>query len=225
MQLTFLQLVQRAYREAGLTGSSPSTVLNQTGRALDMVNWVLQAHEEIQTARTDWSFDWAQGTFTLSSGDDLYDPTSDFSVVGGVREFVRTGAYAYPTASGVNARLFLEYVEWERFRQLIIPVVPGPPVAFCLRPDGDVQFYPRPNAATTAVMEYYRNPETLAADADVPRMPAWSHMAIAWKAVMIGCGKNKDWSRHDTAEERFEAIFQRMLRECTPQVVTGGALA
>lgn len=225
MQLTFLQIVQRAYQEAGLTGSVPSTVLNQTGRALNMVNWVLQAHEEIQTARADWIFDWVQGTFTLTSGDDTYAPVADFSITGGVREFVRTGAYAYPTASGVNSRLFLEYVEWERFRQLIIPVVPGPPVAFCRRPDGDVQFYPRPNATTTAVMEYYRNPQTLSADADVPRMPTWSHMAIVWKAVMIGCGKNKDFSRFDTAEENYEAIYQRMVREQTPQMVTGGSLA
>lgn len=225
MQLNFLAIVQRAYRESGLTGAGPVSVLNQTGRNQDMVNWVLQAHEDIQTSRPDWTFDWAQGSFSLTSGDDTYDPADDFGVTGGVREFLRTGAYSYPTAQGVNARLFLEYVEWERFRQLIIPVVPGQPVAYCLRPDGDVQFYPRPNVATTAVMEYYRQPQALADNTDIPRMPSWTHMAIVWKAVMISCGKTKDWSRFDTAEENFEAIYQRMLRECSPQLVTGGPLA
>jgi hypothetical protein len=43
--------------------------------------------------------------------------------------------------------------------------------------------------------------------------------------VMIACGKTKDWSRHDTAEENYEAIFQRMCRECLPQLSHGGALA
>ena len=225
MELNFLALVQRAYRESGLTGAGPVTVDNQTGRNQDMVYWVQQAHEEIQTARPDWTFDWAQGVFNLTAGQDTYDPVSSFSITGGVGEFVRAGAYAYPSAAGINARLFLEYVEWERFRQLTVPVVNGTPVAFCLRPDGDVQYYPRPNAATVAVHEYFRAPQLLVANNDVPRLPAWSHMAIVWKAVMIGCGKNKDWSRQESAEERYEAIFQRMLRECTPQMVTGGALA
>lgn len=225
MELNFLQLVQRAYREAGLTGSGPASVLNQSGRTLDVVNWVLQAHEEIQTSRTDWTFDWAQGAFPLVVDQDTYDPVTDLGIVGGVREFVRNGAYSYPTASGINSRLFMEYVEWERFRQLIVPVVPGQPVAFCVRPDGDVQYYPRPSVATTATHEYYLRPQALADNTDVPRMPDWSHMAIVWKAVMISCGKTKDWGSHDAAEERYEAIYQRMLRECTPQVVTGGALA
>lgn len=225
MEMNFLQIVQRAYRESGLAGSGPTAVANQSGRNQDVVYWVLEAHEEIQGARPDWTFDWAQGTFNLIADQDTYDPVDDFGITGGVRDFLRTGAYSYPTAQGVNGRLFLEYVEWERFRQLLVPVVPGQPVAFTVRPDGDVQFYPRPSVATTAVMEYNRLAQTLVNDTDIPRMPAWSHMAIVWKAVMIGCGKTKDWGRHDTAEERYEAIFQRMARECTPQLVTGGALA
>ena len=225
MELNFLALVQRAYRESGFTGAGPVSVLNQSGRSGDMVDWVREAHEEIQTSRPDWIFDWAQGAFNLVAGQDTYDPVSSFSITGGVREFVRAGAYAYPAAAGINARLFLEYVEWERFRQLTVPVVGGTPVAFCLRPDGKLQYYPRPAAATVAVHEYFRAPQLLVANSDIPRMPAWSHMAIVWKAVMIGCDKTKDWSRLDSAEERFEAINGRLLRECTPQMVTGGALA
>ncbi len=56
-------------------------------------------------------------------------------------------------------------------------------------------------------------------------MPIKFHMAIVWKAVMLSCGKTKDWSRLDSAEENYEAIFQRLLREQTPQMVTGGAMA
>jgi hypothetical protein len=225
MQMNFLALAQRAFRESGLTGTGPVSVLNQLGRVGDMVNWVLEAHEEIQTARPDWSFDWAQGAFALTPGQDTYSATTDFQITGGVREFVRNGAASYLTSQGINGRMFLEYIEWERFRYLVIPAATGLPAAFTARPDGSLQYFPRPNVAATVTHEYFRLPQLLAADTDIPRMPDWSHMAIVWKAVMIGCGKTKDWSRHDTAEERFEAIFQRMLRESTPQMVTAGPLA
>lgn len=226
--MTFLQIVARAYQEAGLTGTTPVSVLNQTGRAADMVRWALSAHEYIQSLRLDWTFDWAQGTFALVANTDTYDPTSDFGVVGGVREFLKeqTSSYAYPTASGVNARLFLTHTPWEHFRGLLVPAtLSAPPIRFSVRPDGDIQYWPKPNVACTAVHEYQRNAQVLAADEDVPRMPAWSHMAIVWKAVMLACTRTKDWSRHDTAEEHFYALHARLLSECTPQMTLGDTLA
>jgi hypothetical protein len=124
-QMNFLALAQRAHQEYGLPGDGPVSVLNQIGRNRDVVNWVLSAHEEIQSLRDDWTFDWAQGTFDLTPGTDIYDPASSFGVVGGIREFVRApgGSYAYPTAAGVNSRCYLRYLEWEEFRPLLIPAV------------------------------------------------------------------------------------------------------
>lgn len=226
--MDFLALAARAHKEAGLPGSGPASVLNQSGRLLDVVNAVLAAHEEIQELRKDWTFDWARGTFSLSAGDDTYDPTVDFGITGGVREFSRAplASYVYPTASGVNARNFLKFKEWEEFRGLNVPVVNGNvPTIFTLQPDGNVVYYPKPTVACTVVHEYYRNPETLAADATVPRMPTKFHMAIVWKAVMLVCGKTRDFGRFDTAEENYERLKFHLLEECTPKVRLGASLA
>lgn len=226
--MNFLALVQAAYHEGGFTGSGPVATANQTGRAGDVVRWVLDAHEEIQGRRPDWRFDWQSGLFQLNALQDVYDPAVDFNLTGGVREFVRTpyASFTYPTALGNTGRNFLQFREWEQFRGLQTPTVKGTvPTMFTLRPDGKIVYFPQPTVACTASHEYFLMPQVLAVDGDVPRMPARFHMAIAWKAVMIACGKTKDFARFDTAEENYEAIFQRMMLEETPRMKTGGPLA
>jgi hypothetical protein len=229
MQLSFLVLVQAAYREAGFVGEGPVAVANQVGRKGDVVRWVQQAFEEIQGMRTDWSFDWATGSFSLTPAKDVYDTVVDFGITAGVRDFSRSPAanYAYPTAQGVNGRIFMGFYDWSEYRGLTPPPADGTsPTIFTLRPDGKVVYYPRPTVACTVVHEYTMMPQVLTADADVPRMPARFHMVIAWKAVMIGCGKTKDFARFDTAEENFERLMEAMVRECTPKVLAGqGPLA
>lgn len=226
--LNFLALVQRVYRESGLAGAGPTTVAAQTGRYGDVVHWVLDAYEEIQGMRTDWNWDWAQGTFTLVANTDTYDPIVDFLVAAGIRDFSRalTASYCYPTSVGVNSRLFMRFLEWEQFRGLVVPVAPGTqPTSFTLRPDGDVQYYPVPSVAVTVVHEYWRNPQTLAADEDVLRIPAKFHMAVVWAAVMKGCGKTQNFARWDTAEEEFNKLLRAMERECLPRMMLGAPLA
>lgn len=227
-QMTFLEMVQRAWRESGLVSTTPPSVLNQTGRAADMVDWVKDAYEDIEARSADWNWNWAQGTFALAIGDDTYDPVNDFGVVGGVRDFARKdyASYTYPTAQGVNGRSFMKCVTWEQFQGLQIPPVTGSvPTIFTLRPDGDVQYYPVPNVAVTVVHEYWRNPQTLAADEDVLRIPAKFHMAVVWAAVMKGCGKTQNFARWDTAEEEFNKLLRAMERECLPRMMLGAPLA
>lgn len=226
--MTFLELVKATFREYGLSGAGPVSVANQIGRNADVVSWVQQAHERIQMLRDDWSFDWAQGTFDLAAGKDTYDPVTDFGITG-IRDFKRDpmASYVYPASQGVNARLFLQYQEWEDFRGLTIPPAQGSqPVTFTRRPDGKLVYYPVPSQANKVVHEYTLPYQTLTANTDVPRMPDWSHMAIAWRAVMIGCGKTGNFSRFDTAEEEFESIKARLFERCTPAVRGGeGPLA
>ena len=201
MQQTFLQLVQFAYREYGLPGNAPVSVANQSGRAKDIIGWVLQAHEEIQTARNDWTFDWTRGTVSLTANKDTYDQITDVGVAGGIRDFLRdpVANYAYQTSQGEAGRIFLRLMEWEQFRGINVPIVNGStPVAFTIRPDDKVIYYPKPTVDCTAVHEFYQQPESLSSNgltpasddgANVPRMPARFHLAIGWKAVMIGCGR------------------------------------
>jgi hypothetical protein len=224
--LTYLGIVQRAYQEAGLQNTGPTTVVGQVGRNADFVRWAATALEQIEAKRTHWDWNWRQGTFDLTAAVDTYDPVTDFGVTAGVREFVAgfEGSYVYLEASGVNSRQFLSFVHWPEFRGLPIPVVPGWPTVFTRDPAGDIRYFPRPNVALKAVHEYYLNPQVLQFDADVPRLPERFHMGIVWKTVMLYADFVKDFARFKSAEENFNAVFGDALTEQTTPVRIAGPL-
>jgi hypothetical protein len=224
---TFLQLCQQAHYEARVGGSGPSAVTAQTGRNADFVRWVLKAHEAIQLLHDDWTFDWDSDIFSMVANQEAYDPEADFAVTGGIRDMSREGVYAYDSTLGLSSRAWLTYMPWETFRYLTVPEVPGNMMThFTLRPDGYVQYYPTPNSANLrAVHEFYRQPEVLAANTDVPRMPPQFHDAIVWRAVMLYADSLKDSFRYNTAKGEYDAIIDRMEMRCRPKIQIGGPLA
>ncbi len=223
---TFVELVQQAYKEAGIGGAAPTTVANQIGRSADMVRWVQKFWEKLQNERSDWSFNWRTSTFALTNGNDYYNPETDFAVTGGVREFVRDGAYCYDTTVGINSRQWMEYLEWERFRTLIVPITPGIPKAYTVMPEGILRYWPRPDRANlVTVHEYQLNPQELSVDADVPRLPAKFHDIIVWGAVMLHADRIKDAQRYDTAKGEHDSYHERLMAECLPKLMFGGPLA
>lgn len=224
--MTFLEIVQRSYRESGVGGSTgPASVENQTGRNLDFVRWAQDAYNIIQALPEALNFRWRKESLPLVAGKAVYDPIIDWGIVGGVKQWAKDGAYIYRPAEGPAARLWLGYLEWPLFRQLPVPIVPGFANVFTRQPDQKIQFFPQPEQNYTAVMEFYMNPETLTANGQIPEMPPELHMMIVWRAVMLYANFNKDWSRHDTAEEEYERLRDTLTIDHSGDVIQAGPLA
>lgn len=229
MQLTFLQLVQRAHQESGIGGTGPTAVTGQVGRAADFVRWVSEVHEEIQLQQY-WRFDWVQGVFSLTASKGTYSPTAaapDFAIPApGVRAWAAGDeSFLFRPAQGINQRFFIHFVPWDEFKMINIPVNPGMPTTWTVDPQGNVRYWPQPEQAYTAYHEYWRKPQALALPTDVPRMPEEYHMGIVWRAVMRSCEKIKDWTRFDSAEENWNRIYNRMMEVDGPNYLAPGPLA
>ncbi|RLC09555.1 MAG: hypothetical protein DRI24_21580, partial [Deltaproteobacteria bacterium] len=54
--MNFLQLCKRLRQEAGLTGSGPSTVVDQTGISKQIVDWVNTAYVDVLSQHANWHF-------------------------------------------------------------------------------------------------------------------------------------------------------------------------
>lgn len=222
----FLSLVQRTYEEAGLSNNPPSAVTGQVNMAKKVVNWVLDAHRELQ-AMEDWRFDWAQVTKVLAANVDTIDPEADWAIT--VKRWLQNeqSAYVYKTATGLTTRQWLHYIDYNIFRGLNIPVQSGSaPIYWTVNPQGSIVYYPRPDSGDwTAVHEYFAGPETLVANTDVPRLPARYLMAIVWLAVKRYGGHDVNLDARNVAKEELKSVLDKMRSTELAQWLSAGSMA
>jgi len=239
--VNFLQIVQRLRQEADMTAASatsPTTVVNQTGRLKSLVDWSAEAYNDIQRISTDWR--WLRSRFTLSvtSGTDNYAYTAATDEVSGApitrfRRWIPSDEYgdsnvsAYLAATGVSAEQYLAYLDWPSFRALYKfgTQTNAPPVDFTINPADEIQFGPKPNATYTVRGEYQKSSQTLAADADIPEMPTDYHMLIVWfalKSYAAAVAAPEVWTR---ANEAARPLLTGLHRNQLPVLRFGGPLA
>ncbi|MCG7598405.1 hypothetical protein MHM84_01235 [Halomonas sp. McH1-25] len=169
--MTFLELCQRLRREVGAAGAGPASVVGQNGEYLRLIGWIQQAWHEIQTERRDWRFAWAEAEIELSPEFRDYPVPDDFEHW--IAETLRIG----------NDRLCL--MGWDEFRERFRePSNAAAPQVITLLPDNRIRLDTPPATTATLRFEYFRTPQTLAENNDVPRLPARYHMLIVYRAMM-----------------------------------------
>jgi hypothetical protein len=229
--MTFLQIVQRAFRESGIAGSTgPTAVTGQVGRNAQFVEWARTAYEDVQMERNDWRFMWGQAEYSLAPSTQFYDPVVDWGITAGVSDWARNGVYVYDTAQGVAMRQFITFLPWADFQYLPAANTPGWPNVWTIKPDGDIGYYPVPPvlpATLKAVHQRRVKPSGFSATdgTDVPILPVEYHMILVWATVIQYAQFNKDWSLEDSAREKYKKIYDNMIDTETPDVETPGALA
>jgi hypothetical protein len=56
MSYNFIQLCQLLRQEAGIAGTGPSTTEGQSGELGRLVQWIIEAYEDIQLKNLEWRF-------------------------------------------------------------------------------------------------------------------------------------------------------------------------
>lgn len=205
--MNFLELVKRTSKECGISGEGPASVVGQVGIYAKVVNWVKTAHEVLQSGKS-WDFDWASTTQALVDGKESYAPLSDWGL--SIKSVVQDGLYLYRNVDGPQSKHWPVFVPWQDFRALRMPGVTGIPGYYSIAPDESIYFHPIPTSGITMVMEFYRNPQVLADNLDVPRMPERYHMAIVWRAVMFHCASEENPTLFASARDNLNALMAQM---------------
>lgn len=210
--MNYLQLCQRLRMECGLSGNGPSAVTNQSGMDAKLVNWIASAWEEIQNTRNDWRFNWAQASIPVSAGIASYLP-DDFNV--SVQSWVdSTFAISDGSKTSISRIPF----------ELYDGGATGRPVKFCISPDRRIWLTPTPDKAYTLTADYFRTPQILLANSDVPRLPAHYHLAIVYKAIMYYGGHDEAASLYADAKDRFYSLMNKIESTEKPQIQYGGSM-
>lgn len=221
--MNFLQLAKRTRQECGISGDGPAATEGQSGIYAKIIEWVKAAHEELQQLHVDWNFDWGREDCPLTPGQDVYEPVDLWGLP--FKLHAKDGCFIYRADQGDRIKYWLTELPWEEFRQLRMSNVSGIPTYMALSPDKKLHFYPTPNDGLVLKLEYFKLPQVLAANTDVPRIPERYHMAIVWRAVMMWCGHDENPALFQVANGNYRELIRKMMVTELPAMRTPGALA
>jgi hypothetical protein len=215
--MTFLELCQRLRQEVGAAGAGPASVTGQHGEYARLIGWIQQAWLEIQNLRQDWRFAWAEGVIPMEDGYRDYALPDDFA------HFIPETIFLDDTP--------LTLLPYRVFRRLYRKSSPDRPRHITVTP-GDVlrlasaiQIDASPGEGEVLSFEYYRAPQALTANTDVPRLPEPYHMLIVYKAMMqYGLYENAPEVIQQGSTQAQPLLTQLHNREL-PAVGLAGALA
>lgn len=215
--MTFLELCQRLRQEVGAAGTGPAAVTGQHGESARLVGWIQQEWVNLQSKRPDWQFSWAEGEIEMEDGYREYALPSDWAI------FVPGTIYLEN-----RPLVLLPYAE---FRRRYRTPPEGEPRHLTVRPDrvmtlsSAVQIDAPPAPGQVLSFEYYRKPQVLAANGDVPRLPANFHMLIVYRAMI-------QYGMYENAPEVVQqgsananAMMPELERTQLPRVELAGSLA
>jgi hypothetical protein len=170
-------------QEAGLSGTGPASVLNQTGEMKRVVDWISSAYEDIQNLHETWKFLRTDFSFSTIASTQDYTPAA-----AGLTDFASWVKEDIRIYSSVEDEYFLEYYPWAIFRQAYYfgthRTATGRPTVVTVKPNNALCLWQIPNDTFTVTGEYYKSTQTMSANADIPVLPTRFQMAIVWKGLM-----------------------------------------
>jgi hypothetical protein len=215
--VNYLELCQIVRRECGVSGSGPTTVVDQTGEMRRIVEWVKNAWLEIQLTRPDWRFLWAAGSFTTSAG--VADYTQ--AALGVAATQFDLGSFVLTDGDGNKRRLrYVPYTLWKATYDAATLTNDIPTLVTDL-PDQSLRFTVPPDDAYAVAFDYYREPQVLAANADEPYLPSRYQMLIVYKATMYYAGYEDAKEVLTDAILRYNPLFDALETSQLPPIGFG----
>lgn len=225
--MNYLELVQRLGREAGASGSIVTTH-GATGETKRLCDWINSAWSDIQTMHQDWLWLRKSVSFTTVAGQATYSMPADIEITD-FGMWARDTFRNYPTATGTNGEVFMDYVDYESWRNSYqygaLRNTRSRPMVITITPDKSIGLGPTPEDGYTITGDYFSAPTDLVLDADIPAMPTQFHMAIVWRGLMLYGGYEGAVDAYQRGEVEYARIMQRLAIDRLPQVVFGGPLA
>jgi hypothetical protein len=227
--MNFLQLINRARQECGVTGPDLTTVIGLTGESQRFYNWINAAWVDIQTAHEDWQY--MRQSFQFNTVADQWQYTAAEAGVGAT--FANWKRDSFRASSvGVDYRdeQLLNFMEWNTFRNLyqyanMRNTRARPVVVTIVPPNKDLGFGSIPDQAFVIVGEYYRKPTEFTTDTSEPDLPLRFHPMIVYRAMMFYAGYESAPEVYQRGELEFKRLMNRLEIDQLPDMVSGPPLA
>lgn len=203
-----LELVRRLVYESGATGLAIGSTINQSGDALNYVNWIDDAWLEIQGIQN-WPSLWEQATPTIPTGASTLAQT--------------LSPKRYVKDSGRIGDADLDYLPWDQFRLEFKTISDGTPSAWTVRPDRSLAFNAKVTADTVFTVERYRMPGRFTANDSTPLLFEEHHMMIVWRGLMLYGGFDEAGVAYKRGASEY-ALMKRLAAGDLPAMEPGEPL-
>lgn len=234
--MDFLALARSTRQWSSVSSAAISTVVNQTGKELDIVDAVNIAWGRIQNLHSTWNWMRAEFSAPLTAvtppAEARYTAASfgitrfrDWvrDIVGGPNSYRAFSLYL--TATGLSDEAPIAETSFELWKNTYGRgvVEAKRPKVWAKAPDRRFCLGHPPDAAYTLKGEYWMSNQTLAEDDDEPEMPEDYHMAIVWLAVQILTEKDESAQDvYERAQRKYDELIFRLERDELPSLEIGG---
>lgn len=225
--MNYLALFQRLKLECGVSGSIPSSVLNQQGEMLNLVTWINAAWQDIQNVREDWDWLRTSTSFPTVSGKSQYTIAQANTTNFGYWD--KATFRSYETATGLDDEMMMDNITYDEWRDgyLIgsLRNTSTRPYVMAVAPNKSICLAPVPDGNYTITGDYFSAPTDLVNNTDIPAMPVKFHIAIVYRAMMSYGAYESAPEVYQRGEVEYNKILRRMMFDQLPEIRTGSALA
>lgn len=219
--MTFLELANKLMQRTATGGSDLTAVTGLTGAQRRLVNYVIEAWTDIQSARRDWGFRWAEFSVTLASGSQVYNLRTAINA-----GEVKLGTYfTIEKQTDSTTRRRISLLDYNYFEDVFggRPAQSGSPLYATLQPDGqNIKFDVSLDVNYVLKGKYQRVVQVLAATTDTPTgLPAEYHDAIFYLALMKWAEFEEAGDIYITAKRAYDEWMQRLVNDFLPKVLVG----
>lgn len=234
---TFLELVNLARSEAGVASGDLSTLQGALSQeSARFKTWIKNEWVRVQAAHPDWQFLRTSGEFTTTAGQASYTPQQAKATVDGtstgasiMADWKRDSFRLSTSGASYTDEAILGFMPWDIYRNMYqygpMRAARSKPVAFTVDPQKNLWLGQAPDGAYVVPYEFYRTPQVLDADADVPLCPDRFHDLIAYRALRaygIFMSAPEVIGRADNV---IDKVYPDLCNDQLPPMMTGNPLA
>lgn len=232
--MTFLEICQRLRRDARVSGNGPTTVQNQSGQLLKIVQYAQEAYLDIMLKHSNWLFTWSRLQLTTAQGQGDY-VDADLVDLEGLSTVNRRNIDAlswlfYKQSDGVSTQNNLPFTEYNDWRTQYGAgwdgADQGPPATVTIMPNRKIRVTPVPNADTHILKaEYYRRSVTPTQNDSEILIPDDFQKLIVDRGLMLWGEHEDDPTAFQTGKERWGKLYPQLSREYLPPMQGAPPLA
>lgn len=226
--MNYLQLINRARVECGVSGGALTTAQGLTGEAARFANWVNAAWVDLQTSKDDWQFMLEDFEFTTTAQDPFY-AASDVGLGSTFANWKRDSFRCSTSGQNYLDEQLMNYMEYPTYRNLYrygnMRTTYARPVVVSIAPDKSLAFGAVPDRAYVIGGQYFVKPVDLSADTDTPTVPERFHLLMVYRAMMYYGGFEAAPEVFARGETEYNRLYKRLEVDQLPTIVSGPPLA